>query len=106
MRKFDVQIFMAAVRQEAGETPVRGTSLAMARKLLRLEGEEFLRQAYRAILGREIDRPGLDAWRSQADSMAGKIRILGSLWLSPERVYLRPWQRTGLKACAAFLRKR
>lgn len=100
MARFDPRIFMTAVRLEAGEGSGLSFSLAQARQLLKLESEAFLVQAYRSILGREIDTPGLQAYRPLAASMSGKMRILAALMLSPERTLLPAWLRVCLKAAA------
>lgn len=105
MKKFDAQIFMAAVRHEAGEIAANEASLATLRKLLALEGDEFLMQAYRVILGRKIDNAGLAAYSQRAKSLRGKIHTLGVLWFSPERVYLSGWQRTLLAMGGRILGK-
>lgn len=105
MKKFNASLFMATVRREAGEGPI-GPRLADMRGLMRLEGEEFLHQAYRLFLGRSADRAGLESWRQQIKSRFGKLKVIGSLWISPERIYLPVWQRGLVRLFKMLLRKR
>lgn len=105
MKKFNVSLFMATVKREAGEGPTR-PGFAGVRRLMRLEGEEFLHQAYSLFLGRTADRDGLIAWLPQINSRFGKLKVIGSLWTSPERIYLPGWQRALVRIFKAILRKR
>lgn len=102
MKKFDARVFMTALRQETGEAEPPRPGVDVIRRLLALEGEEFLRRSYRSILGREVDLPGLEAYRQKAETGRGRLAILAALWLSPERVCLPLWQRALFKKCASL----
>lgn len=104
-KKFDSDIFMGAIRQLAGES-CPGPDLAVLVNLAKLEGEEFLLRAYWTLLNREADPNGLAAYRSRSKNLSGRILVIVSLLLSPERVYLRPWQRNLLKICGRLLPRR
>lgn len=96
MKRFDSRIFMATIRREAGES-VQPASLREALCLLNASGEDFVRQAYPLLLCREADPTGLKAYAPRARSLPGRILILASLWLSPERVLLPSWLRACLR---------
>lgn len=104
MKKFNVSLFMATVKREAGEGPLK-PSLADVRRVMRLEGEEFLQRAYQLFLGRAADRDGLMAWQPQIGTKFGKLKVLCSLWASPERIYLPGWQRGLVSFFKAIMRK-
>lgn len=76
---------MASVRHEAGEH-VTPPSLRALFELLRLDGIDFLLAAYRTLLCREADPAGLRAYEARAAHLPGRVRILLSLMLSPERL--------------------
>ena len=85
MEKFDCRAFMASVRREAGERVVPVSPRALL-ELLRLDGVDFLLAAYRTLLRREADPSGLRAYAARPRSLPGRLRILLSLLLSPERL--------------------
>jgi len=91
MKKFDLDIFMVSVRQEAGEGPV--FSLKDACQLLRLKNEAFLRAAYSLFFNREPDATGMAAYLPRASNLFSRIELLAVLYLAAERKYLPPWQR-------------
>ena len=99
MEKFDCRAFMASVRREAGERVAPASPRALL-ELLHLDGIDFLLAAYRTMLGREADPAGLRAYEARAASLPGRLRVLLSLLLSPERLNAPlPLQRflTGLR---------
>lgn len=104
MQRFDPRVFMTAVRLEAGENVSGSFSLACFGQLLKLDDEAFLAQAYRIILGRDIDAPGLAAYKPLAAKMRGRVRILLALLLSPERIILPERLRMVLKTAAKLAR--
>lgn len=81
MKNFDSKIFMASLRKMLDEPAPANPDL---RQLLNLKGEEFLRQAYRLILQREIDPAGMRHYADRANSRAGRLKVLVVLLLSPE----------------------
>lgn len=107
MEKFDCQAFMASVRHEAQERlPAAGLRAML--ELLRLEGTDFLLAAYRLLLCREADPAGLHAYEARAAHLPGRVRILISLLLCPERLHAPlPLQRllTWLRGRRHLLRK-
>lgn len=104
MKRFDPDIFMAGVYREAGENFANNTSFRQACTLLPMQGEEFLKEAYSAILGRAADPSGLEAYKQRSKTLPGRFLILAALYFSPERMWLPPWKRGPLKACSYALR--
>lgn len=95
MKKFDPRVFMASVRREAGEVWSERPSWPELGHLLGLEGDAFLIQAYRLFLHRDPDPAGMASWRGRAATPYGRLLIIASLWLSPERMAL----PSGARAC-------
>lgn len=81
---FDPVIFLNSLRHEAGEMPPPVTLRSLLR-LLPLKGEEFVHQAYLTLLERRADEIGLQANAARAQSLAGRLKILLILLISPER---------------------
>lgn len=102
--KFNCDIFMAAIRKMAN-TPVadppRGKDLY---SLLKLEGEAFVREAYRCILNREADPVGLRCYLPASRKLRGKTKILLLLLMSPERGALPVWQLRAILALKNIFR--
>lgn len=96
---------MASVRAEAGENPALSGPLRQTRRLLRMEGGDFVREAYRIYLGREADPAGIGAYAPRAGHLPGRITILAALALSPERVCLPGWLRASLRIAARACRR-
>lgn len=95
MKAFDIRQFMHNVHREAGDTAfIASASWAELPDLLRLQGDTFVRAAYRFILGREADTAGLSQYRVRAESLPGKLRILLSLYCSPEHGRVAAWKYT------------
>lgn len=92
----DVQGLMHEIRsnvanqQRPPESPVapvvtNGNSPNHVNELLRLHGEDFVRNAYLAVLGREPDAAGMAHYMEQlASGNYNKVDVLSSLHLSPE----------------------
>lgn len=93
MNKFDIRVFMTSVRRESGEEQGAPLSFGVLRPLLARKGEDFVRQAYWQILNREVDPDGLAAFTGRAATLPGRLIILLSLHLSPERILLPDWAR-------------
>ncbi|MBR3663551.1 MAG: hypothetical protein IKN64_02735 [Desulfovibrio sp.] len=85
MRQFDVQLFMAAVRREAGETYGEPVKIRDILALLRLEGPSFLEASYQRVLFRAPDPTGLAGYAKSSHSFFGRLRILVALLCSAER---------------------
>lgn len=85
MKKFDPEIFMAAVCSEAGEEPIRKATFKQACRLLPLKDEEFLNRAYELLLHRKPDATGLAGYTPRAGTLTGRFCILLALYFSKER---------------------
>lgn len=92
MKRFDSDIFMASLRKLLDEPAPASPDIRTLLGLLTLEKEEFLRQAYRLILQREVDPAGLRGYAASANSMPGRIKVVCALLLSPERGKAPLWQ--------------
>lgn len=92
-KKFDLQIFMASVRHEAGEKNNAGLTTGKLLNLLKLENENFIRAAYYAFFNREPDPSGMATYLPFARDVPRRIQLLLILSLAPERKYLPLWQR-------------
>lgn len=57
---------------------------AALRRLPELEGEQFLREAYRRFLGRSIDQSGLEYYSERLESGYAKVAVLKELSSSTE----------------------
>lgn len=104
-KKFDIRVFMASVMREAGEDAGRSFSPAALRHLLRRKDEDFVRQAYWQILGRDVDPDGLAGYAPRCGSYMGRMTVLAALLLSPEKLLLPDWLRQGLKTLAKPLQR-
>lgn len=91
--KFDLNVFMASARHEAGEE--NGAALAPGKllRLLKLENGSFVRAAYHVFFNRDPDPAGMALYSPIARTLAGRVKLLGILALAPERKYIPPWQR-------------
>lgn len=89
---------MASVRREAGEDGTASLSPRALKTLLARSGEDFVRQAYWQILGRDVDPAGLAGYVPRSNSLPGRMIIVAALLLSPERLILPPWLRRILRA--------
>ncbi len=76
----------AVIFQRFGKDHLSGSDKAMpTRQLLALRGENFVRAAYRVILGREADPVGLAHYRKLAAlGLVGRILVLTRIWTSKE----------------------
>ncbi|MBD5552875.1 MAG: hypothetical protein HDQ44_00910 [Desulfovibrio sp.] len=104
MKKFDARVFMASVRREAGEEWANKISAGEITHLLKLARTDFLVQAYRIFLNRDPDPAGLAAFQARSESLPGRMLILASLWLSPERIALPARLREALRMASRLLR--
>lgn len=93
MAKFDPDIFMSAMRHEAGESLPQTVSPALLLRLMSMQGELFVREAYSIFLHRKPDKSGLATYAHQAKSIRGRLKLLLVFYLAPERVCLPVWQR-------------
>ena len=103
MKKFDPDIFMAAVYREAGEKMPYRVNFRQVLAILPIKGEQFLKEAYSALLNREPDPAGAAAYQRRAESLPGRFLILIALYFSPERIWLPAWQRAPLQFCRNVL---
>lgn len=92
--KFDCLIFMASVRKMANAPVIPTPGARVFLGLLRLNGEDFVRGAYRAIFEREVDPAGMRVYLPSANSLYGKVHTLAKLLTSPERGAAPMWQMT------------
>jgi len=106
MSAFDCRAFMASVRQEAGEQAICVLDWRDLRCLLRLKGEDFVKAAYRLVLKREADPSGPQEYIQRAVHYPGRLCILLSLLLSPERVGQPAWLRRTMAAVRRFRKGR
>lgn len=98
MKKFDIRVFMAGVRHEAGEKHGPAVTCSQVLQLLlQTDSESFMRMAYRLFFNREPDASGMTAYLPRARSMAGRLKLLAIFWLAPERKFLPTWQRLMLE---------
>lgn len=95
---------MASVRREAGEDWAQKISAGEITHLLKLEKTDFLVQAYRIFLNRDPDPAGLAAFRARSKSLPGRMLILASLWLSPERIALPVRLREALRMASRIFK--
>jgi FkbM family methyltransferase len=81
--------------------PVSAHRSVQVDELLALEGEEFIRAAYAAILNRAPDPGGFENYMGELRAGASKLAILKRLRRSPEgqrqRVVLKGWRRALLR---------
>ncbi|MBQ7607985.1 MAG: hypothetical protein IJU76_08470 [Desulfovibrionaceae bacterium] len=88
MPQFDLQLFMAAVRREAGETCHEPLKIRDLLALLRLEGRPFLYASYQRVLFRAPDPVGLAGYAKSSHTFFGRLRTLLALLCSTERAAL------------------
>ncbi len=105
MKRFDPDIFMSSVYHEAGEKEAWNITWREACRLLSLKGEPFIFQAYTALLGRDPDPTGLEAYASRSRTLAGRFMILTALYFSTERLWLPYWQRKFIRIGGSLIRK-
>lgn len=105
MKKFDSRIFLASVKREVHENPGTGLSWSALRELLKRNDADFIHQAYRILLGRPVDPSGLEAYLPTVKNIPGRLLLLISLYLSPERAVLPDWLRKTLSAARKLLAK-
>ena len=81
-------VFLISLRRLAQELPPVDLTPKLVLHLLMLDGTEFVRQAYTSILHRQADENALTIYGRRGRTLIGRILILFSLFLSPERVAL------------------
>lgn len=106
MKKFDIRLYMASVRREAGENLTEPASLKSLAQLLRRRDEDFVRHAYWQILGREVDPQGLADYSPQSTTLYGRLLITAALLLSPEKLLLPSWLRSLLKTTGKIAKRK
>ncbi|MBQ9453553.1 MAG: hypothetical protein IJU65_09725 [Desulfovibrio sp.] len=96
MTQFDIHVFMAGVRREAGELHLPRRSLRLIWHLLQLQGEVFLKIAYIQLLGREPDPAAVEGYQTRSRYTLGRLIIILSLLISPEQTRIPHWLRRGI----------
>ena len=85
MKPFDMNRFMRNVRREAGYLELFAESAwSDVGPLFQLMGEVFVQAAYWFVLHRKADPVGLSQYIVRAETLPGKLRIVLSLYSSPE----------------------
>lgn len=85
MQNFDCQAFMASVRRAVNEYDAGLPDLTSLFTLVRMSGKEFVSIAYKIILRRNADPQALQRYVPKSEHLFGRLLILISLLLSPER---------------------
>lgn len=90
IRVLGVSLASSPLSRESAETPVLGPATAPLGqaaywpRLLLERGDGFLNNAYRVLLGRNIDEHGLTSYRQQISHGHSRLEILCDIALSPE----------------------